>query len=51
MALLLFFLDRRVSEIYTANALEQFAVQASLTTENPELPTAWTQGAPALVRS
>lgn len=49
MAGLLFFLDRRVSQLYTANTLDQFAVQASLTVENPELATAWTQGPAALV--
>ncbi|MFN8496024.1 MAG: ATP-binding protein [Caldilineaceae bacterium] len=48
MTLLILFLDRQVSEIYTNNTLEHFATQASLTAENPELVKAWTQGAPAL---
>ena len=48
MTLLILFLERQVSEIYTDNTLEHFAAQASLTAENPELVKAWTQGAPAL---
>ena len=49
MIALLFFLDGRVGEIYTANALDHFATQASLTTKNPELAIAWAQGPLALV--